>query len=233
MRRLLALALAAGLATPGAAATRAFTVTGFDRINVAGPFTVTVRTGPGVSVRATGDSKALDRLSAVVEGNVLRLRASNPIDGDWQDGTVGKVAIAVTVPALRAATLAGSGDLTIDRAKADQFDAMLGGSGNLSIGALQADRAVLSLIGSGDLTVAGKVEAVRAAVSGSGNLAAAGLLGGEVRVSVVGSGDARLAASHKASVSANGSGDVIVAGNAECTVVQRGSGNVECGRKVR
>ncbi len=233
MRRLLALALAAGLATPGAAATRAFTVTGFDRINVAGPFSVTVRTGPGVSVRATGDNRALDRLSAMVDNNVLKLRASNPIDGNWQDGDVGKVAIAVTVPSLRAATLGGSGDLTIDRARADQFDALLGGSGNLSIGALQADRAVLSLIGSGDLTVAGKVETVRAALSGSGNLAAAELLGGEVRASVVGSGDLHLAASRKASISASGSGDVIVTGNAECTVVQHGSGTVECGRKVR
>ena len=100
-------------------------------------------------------------------------------------------------------------------------------------GALLADRAILALVGSGDLTVAGKADMVRAAVSGSGDLAAAGLLGGDVRVSVVGSGDARLAASRKASISANGSGDVIVTGTAECTVSQHGSGNVECGRNVR
>ena len=230
MRRLLPFALLLVPAAPGAAATRGFTVTGFDRIVAAGPFAVTVHTGPGVSVRATGQTQALDRLSVVVQNNVLRLRASNPIDGNWADGDIGRVTIAVTVPALRAATLAGSGNLTIDRAKAQQFDAMLGGSGDLAIGALQVERVNLSVIGSGDLTVAGRAGAARASVSGSGNLHAAELRADDATVAVVGSGSANLAVAHKADVSATGSGDVIVTGAAACTVTQNGSGNVRCGR---
>ncbi len=231
MRRLLSFVLLLGLAAPAGAATRGFTVTGFDRIVAAGPFAVSVHTGPGVSVRATGDTQALDRLTVVVENNILRLRASNPIDGNWTDGDMGKVTIAVTVPALRAATLAGSGNVTVDRAKAEQFDAMLGGSGNLAIGALQAERANLSVIGSGDLTVAGTAGTVRVSVSGSGDLDAAELRTDDATVAVVGSGNARLAVAHKANVQATGSGDVTVTGSAICTINQNGSGNVQCGRQ--
>lgn len=228
MRHLLLLPLLA-LSAPAHAAERGFTVTGFDRIVVAGPFAVTVRIGPGVSVRATGDTQALDRLVVVAENNVLKLRATNPIGGNWANGNMGKVTVQVTAPALRGATLAGSGNLSIDRARAPQFDALLSGSGDLAIGALEADRAILSLIGSGDLTVAGKAAAVRASVSGSGDLAAAGLAAEDATVSVVGSGNASLGASHKATVLATGSGDVAITGAATCAVDQHGSGNVQCG----
>lgn len=214
-----------------AVVTRAFTVTGFDRVAVSGAYDVTVRVGPGVAVRATGDGEALDRLTVAVEGGILRIRPDNTRSNSWSNNrNVGKVTVAVTVPSLRGAAVSGSGSLTIDRVRAEEFQASLAGSGDMAIGALQAERLSAAISGSGDLTAAGKAGLVKATVAGSGSIAAADLMAGEANVSVIGSGDVTLGVSRDATVSALGSGDVTITGTAKCDVTQRGSGSVTCGR---
>lgn len=234
MRHPLALlALLAGCTTQAAAApvTRAFTVTGFDRIAVSGSYDVAVRVGPGVAVRATGDSQALDRLTVAVESGILRIRPDATRGNNWSENrNFGKVTVAVTVPALRGASVSGSGSLAIDRVRAAEFQASLAGSGDMAIATLQAERLVAAISGSGDLTAAGKVGLVKATVAGAGSIAGADLAAADANVSVIGSGDVALGVSRDATVSALGSGDVTITGTARCAVTQRGSGNVTCGR---
>ncbi|MEI9850479.1 MAG: DUF2807 domain-containing protein [Sphingomonas sp.] len=66
---LLPLLLLAGAARP--ADERVFMVTGFDRVRVDGPFDVEIRAGLSPRASATGDTRALARLSVRVEGGTL------------------------------------------------------------------------------------------------------------------------------------------------------------------
>jgi hypothetical protein len=231
MRALVLSALALGCcAGQASAATRSFTVTGFDKIQVTGPFSVNLRTGPGPSARADGDAAAIDRLIVEVRGTTLVVGIKNRDWTDWRGRDMGKLIVSVTTPALSGATLTGSGDVTIDRAKAARFDLALTGSGDVAIGALTAERLQMNVTGSGDAKIAGRAAQVRASLQGSGNIDAAALAAADVDISIMGSGDAALAASRSAKVSLMGSGDVVITGKGACTVSKRGSGEVRCGR---
>ena len=146
--------LAAG---PALAAERGYTVAGFDRVRSAGPFDVEIRVGGPVSVRAFGPQRAIDRLEVRAEGGALTIGVQ---DGSWDWRSLiapnEKLVVRVTVPSLAGVTLAGSGDVTVDRARGTAFAASLSGSGDLSIGTIEAQGITLKLAGSGDLTAAGR-----------------------------------------------------------------------------
>lgn len=226
-----ALALLAMLAAPAGAATRTYSVTGFDKVRVEGAYAVVLKVGPGGTAVANGDMRAIDRLSVEVRNRVLVVRTSPSAWGGWGGENAGALVLSVTTPNLVAATVAGSGSIAIDRAKAQRFDLMVSGSGSAGIAALEADRAILSLVGGGTIKVAGRAAQVRATAQGSGTIDAAGLAADDVELGVTGSGNARFAARRTAKVTASGSGTIIITGNPACTVTSVGSGVVRCGRE--
>src|SRR5947208_10816230 len=63
-----------GTPPSGAGGNRTFAVNGFTSVDAAGPDDVDVRVGSGFSVRAEGDSKILDKLEIVKEGDTLKVR---------------------------------------------------------------------------------------------------------------------------------------------------------------
>jgi hypothetical protein len=217
-------------AAPATAAERGYAVAGFDRVRSAGPFDVEIHTGAPVSVRAVGPQRAIDKLDIRSEGGALVIRV---VDGNWDWRSLfspnERLVVRVSLPTLTGVTLTGSGDVTVDRARAPAFTASLAGSGDLSVGALEAQTATLRVSGSGDLTVAGRARTASAGVAGSGDIVAAGLTVTDADVRVVGSGNVALAASGTANVSLVGSGDVRITGRPRCTVNRRGSGEVRCG----
>ncbi|PTQ10720.1 DUF2807 domain-containing protein [Sphingomonas oleivorans] len=229
---ILSVLLLAAWSTGASAATRSFAPASFDRIEVTGPFTVDVRTGPAPSAHAIGSDKALDRLVVEVRGRTLLVSAKRDDWGNWiglNGGDLGKVVVHVTTPALHAAALTGSGDLTVDRVRAPRFNLSLTGSGDVAIGALNSGRLDVSVTGSGNARVAGRAQKLRLALQGSGDIDAAKLAAADAEVNVAGSGDAVLNASRTATVSLMGSGDVRIGGKARCTVNKHGSGDVTCG----
>lgn len=224
------LAFLALVAAPAAAATRTYSVTDFDRIRVDGPYAVTLRVGPPPAATATGDMRAIDRLSVTVQGRTLIVRTDSSGWGGWNGESPGRVTLAVTTPVLTSALLGGSGALAIDRAKAMRFELGVSGSGSVAIDALAADRLALTLVGTGKVSIAGSVAQTRATLQGAGLIDAAKLASDDLDLGVSGSGDARFAARRTARVSAAGSGNVTVTGSAACTVNSVGSGEVRCGK---
>lgn len=227
MRLIGAAAAALAIATPAAAAERGFTVTGFERLRVAGPFDVTVTTGGGTMVRAEGDARLLDRLVARVEGRTLLLR----YDASAGMGANGRLAIRVAAPALTAVALDGAGGVRVDRLRGDRIDLAVAGSGGLSVGRIDAERLTMTLVGVGDLAIAGRAAFARAEVRGAGSLAGAGLEATVLDAALGGSGNLALAATRTARLAAVGSGDAIVTGPAACTVRHSGTGVVRCGAR--
>lgn len=209
----------------GASASRDFLLEGFDSVSLAGSDNVTVSTGKQFSVRATGDVATLDRLDIRVEGGALRVGRRR----DAGFGFSGRaVQIAVSMPAMRAGAVAGSGDLSVDSVRGDEFDGSVAGSGDLSVARIEAATVKLSVAGSGDIRAAGRARETNLSIAGSGDIDAGALEADSTRVSVAGSGDARAGATRTARVSLVGSGDVEIVGSPQCEVSKRGSGDVRC-----
>ena len=108
-----------------------FDVSGFDEVELAGSDNVRIIAGPAFSVQATGAEKILDRLKIEVDGSTLSVgRKSRSWSMGWNNNDGGAV-ITVTMPTIKGASLAGSGDMAIDRVETEEFEANLAGSGNL------------------------------------------------------------------------------------------------------
>jgi hypothetical protein len=213
----------------GPSGTRSFAVRGFDRVSLRGSDNVVVRVGAAESVTATGPQDVLDRLKIEVVDGELRVGREK---GSWSMGWSSDrqpTVITVTVPRLRGASVAGSGDMQVDNVNVPSFDGSVAGSGNLAIASLRADAASLDIAGSGDVSVAGETKSLDISIAGSGNLGGPNLRAERAKISIAGSGDVRAHVTGEADVSIVGSGDVTLAGNPRCRTSKMGSGDVRCG----
>jgi hypothetical protein len=188
---------------------RAFTVTGFDTVSLAGSDDVEVTAGPAFAVTATGPQAVLDRLNIRVEGTELKIDRTSQSGWNWS----GKGAmIHVTMPAIAAASIAGSGNMRIDKAVGPAFAAHLTGSGDMMVNGVKTD----------------SLKAKSLSVTGSGSLDGDGLTATDADVTVTGSGDAALRVTGHASGSVAGSGDINITGTSNCAISKAGSGEVSC-----
>ncbi|MEM8696758.1 MAG: head GIN domain-containing protein [Pseudomonadota bacterium] len=231
MARLTTAIIALTLTVPAAAAQRGYSVTGFDRIQVQGPFVVRVTTGRGSSARAEGDLRAIDEISVQVVGNTLRVRRN--LSNNW-GGYPGErrnqsATLYLTTHQIEQATVVGTGDLEIDRMEGGRLIVSLGGNGRLSVGDVEADHVALAVTGAGVMEVAGRAETGQVTVEGPGTVSAAALTVDDLRVRVNGPGNVEITAEREADITSVGNGFVTVGGNAACTDRSVGSGRVDCG----
>ncbi len=215
-----------GIKGSGSGTSRAFQAADFTSVNLRGSDDVEVRVGTAFSVRAEGPSADLDRLRIVREGDTLRIGRMHESGFHWSSE---KVKIFVTLPRLVEASVAGSGDMNIDKVEGTSFSGNVAGSGNLVIGAVTVDQADLSVAGSGDMRVKGVAKQLSIDVAGSGDVDASGLKAQGAKVSIAGSGDVRADVTGPATVSVVGSGDVDLGAGARCSTSKMGSGEVRCG----
>ena len=231
MTRTLPLALLlAAAASSAAAAERRYSVTDFDRVQVDGPYQVTVQTGLSSAARAEGSAEALERLAVDVQDRTLRVRRNASAWGGYPGDRSGPVRISLTTRDLRAASVVGAGGLAVDRARGLRVDLSVSGSGRLEVGAVEADNLVVGLLGGGRITLAGRARQLKATVQGSGDLAAAGLRADDARILAETAGRVTVAVSRTVKLTAAGPGDVEIIGAPSCTVDAKGSGSVLCGR---
>ena len=209
----------------GEGSERSFDASGFTEVALRGPDNVEVRAGDGFSVRAEGNADSLDRLDIRIDGDRLLVGRLPERAPDWDNG---RVTVYVTMPRIVAASVAGSGDMSVDTAQADEFDASIAGSGDLSIGELRATSVDLSIAGSGDLAVAGTAQEIDANIAGSGNIAADNLRAERLSASIAGSGNVDAYVVDEADASLIGSGNVNVRGGATCSSNSIGSGKLTC-----
>lgn len=215
--------LAACLPSASAAdnASRTFAVSGFNAVRLAGSDNVRVIRGPAFSVQARGTADILDHLDIRKDGNTLIVSRK----WSWSRGSA---TVTVTMPVISAADVAGSGDLSVDRADGAQFDASLTGSGDLSIASVDAGSLKLRVTGSGDAAATGRARTAAFSVTGSGSITADQLTAGTASLSVMGSGDVSARATQSATLTVAGSGDATVQGTRNCSISKSGSGEARC-----
>jgi hypothetical protein len=216
-----------GIAGTGSGSARTYQVADFSKLDLSGSDDVDVRVGASFSVRAEGDSDELDALKIEKNGDTLSISRHSHHFFSW--GSHKGVKVYITMPRVVGASLAGSGDLTIDRVEGDSFASDGAGSGDLTIAALAVKNANFSLAGSGGLNLKGSADAVKIEIAGSGDVDAKGLTAKSADISIAGSGDVTAQVNGSASVSIMGSGDVDLGPNAKCSVSKMGSGSVTCG----
>lgn len=216
-----------GVAPQGSGTTRSYDVRDFTGVKLAGVDDVDVRVGPAFSVRAEGPAEVLDRLRIERDGNMLSVGRKRGVSFGRSQGSA---KIFVTMPRIADASLAGTGDLTVDRVEGEAFNGSLAGTGSLSVRGLAVRRVAFDLAGSGNLTAAGRTDRLEVNLAGSGDIDARALTAGQGSVSLAGSGDVSAVVNGPATINLMGSGDVDLGSGARCTVRKMGSGSVRCGR---
>jgi hypothetical protein len=245
MQRLALLATVMLAAVPVVAAERSFPNTGFTHVVIEGSDNAVIRKG-GFSVVASGETADLDQLSVRQDGTTLRIGRKRE---GWRLRSK-DVALMISLPALAAVTVSGSGDvavadqagtggdvalrvsgsgnLAVPAVQARALSASISGSGNMAVGGVSAQTVATALSGSGDMAVAGRCTSLDARLSGSGDLDTSRLACTDASVSTSGSGDVSLRATGTVTARTSGSGDILVAGGARCTSRSSGSGVIRC-----
>ena len=214
----------------GPTVNRNYQVGAFDKIEVAGPYDVTVRTGSGPTVTASGPEKAVEQLVVEVEGDKLVIHSKERHGRwfSWGSHNFGNTTVQVTVPALSGAAIAGSGGISIDKIKGDTFNGAVGGSGDLTLGSLEVQSLKLAIGASGDIRASGQAASADYSIAGSGDIDARGLKSEIAEASIAGSGSIRAQATGTANLKIMGSGDITLTGGAKCTTSKMGSGDISC-----
>jgi hypothetical protein len=179
-------------------------VSGFDAIQLAGSADVTVSFGDSESVVVEAEDNILPLIETVVRGSELVIK--------WKPMTSGAdtepVRVTVTMKSLKAASLPGSGNITI---------------ADMDGGAVELD-----LQGSGNITADGIVDSVSTKLGGSGNIMCGDLQAKSAAVKLPGSGNVTVFASESLDVTISGSGSVTYRGDpAEFTQSVTGSGIIQ------
>lgn len=210
----------------GPEVSRTYQVGTFDKIEVAGPYDVNVVSGGQGVISAKGGENLLAETDVVVENGTLKIIPKKRKGIRW-NGRGGKAVFTVNAAALRAATIAGSGGITVDKVAGD-FEGEVAGSGNLNLAAVEGGKIDFNIAGSGEVRAVGKADRVDISIAGSGDVDTRGLISRTADVSIAGSGNVVANASETADVNIMGSGDVEITGGAKCSVSKAGSGDVRC-----
>lgn len=226
---ILALLLLASLPATAAAPTtqRNFSVTGFDRIRLDGPYKVTLKTGVAPFARATGTAASIDGLSMKVEGRTLVIRTGSGGWGGYPGEGRGPVTIEAGTHDLAAAYINGPGSLEIDRVKGLAFEISIQGSGTARIDGVDVDQMKVGVSGTGASRLSGRTAKLTATIRGTSAVEAEGLRATDAIIGAEGPSTIRIQVTNSAKIDASGLVSVSVSGNPACSVRARGSANIE------
>lgn len=184
----------------GVAATQVRAVPGFSKLELAGSNQVIVTVGGSQSVTVHADSNLLRSVTTRVTGKTLVIGTTGSFT------TQSPMSVVVTVPSLSAATLSGSG--------------------TISISGINTALLTLTLPGSGILRASGSVTRLDVTLDGSGEALLTELVADHVRATVAGSGLINLTATRSLYAAITGSGAISYRGNPHLTTRITGSGTV-------
>jgi Putative auto-transporter adhesin, head GIN domain len=224
-------ALAAERRVPGSGhiATERRTVSGFERISIAGSFEVEIRQGTQEGVELTGDDNLLALVETRVEGPAGSATLKIGPKHDTQLEATRPVRVGIDLIRLSAIGLGGSGSIAAQNLHVARLGVAIGGAGSVALPGLEAERLALDIGGSGRIRADGRAAALKVSIGGSGTCALPHLLVDDARLDIAGSGNADVNVSQQLSISIAGSGSVRHAGAAVPKVRIAGSGSVQRG----
>lgn len=230
MDRLPLLALLALASLPAAAAEpttkRNYSVAGFDRIRIDGPYQVNLTTNVAPYARATGSARSLDGVSITVEGRTLVVRPGTSGWGGYPGEGRGPVTIEVGAHDLKAAWLNSAGGLTVNRIRGQNFELAIQGPGIARIDQIEVDQMKVGISGAGTVRLAGKAGKMTTTVRGTSAFEGDGLTVKDAVIGAEGPSIVRTAVTNSAKIDANGLASVTLTGGAACEVRAQGTATV-------
>ncbi|MDB5131453.1 MAG: hypothetical protein JWR02_1202 [Mucilaginibacter sp.] len=203
-------------------------LSGFNAVNVAGPYDVYIKQGATESVKVEAPADMIDRILTEVNGGVLKIYSRhNNWNWGFSWGHHRKIVVYVIAKDLNSINISGSGDVSFKEGiTANSLKLRITGSGDMS-GRVEAKTLESSITGSGDMRLSGHAENSAVSVVGSGDFTARNLLTVNSSVRVSGSGDAYVNASERVDAAVVGSGDVHYTGAAKSINSKKsGSGDI-------
>jgi len=192
-------------------------------ITLAGPDKMIVTSGETLAIDVAGDPDIVEMLRFDLDDDTLSVGR----EGDWRQS--GIATIRVTMPTPTSLTLAGSGEIELDRLGTGAAASVnVAGAGESRVGRIDADTLEVNVAGSGSLKAAGAARKLDLSIAGSGDIDLRGVEVGDADVAIAGSGDAVFSSDGTVDASIMGSGDIEVIGNARCSINKMGSGEVTC-----
>jgi hypothetical protein len=171
----------------GVPATQVRTLPAFTAVDLAGSNNVTVHVGETQTVTVHGDDNLIRYVTTSVHGGTLAVGQSHDFS------TTSPMSVEITVPALDAATLSGSGVVVATGVAADHF--------------------IVRAPGSGVLVVTGTTTTLDATLSGTGNIRLDGLAAHDATATVSGTGRLLVNVSHSLDATVSGVGSILYSGN--------------------
>ncbi len=159
----------------------------FTKVRVRNSANVIIQIGDEQSVEVEVDDNLVDVITTDVSGGEMTVSS----DGSYSTNL--GVTVRVTVPKLEAASINGSGDITVSGLAAEKFEA--------------------TVRGSGDIRVVGTATRIEAKVTGSGDIDLSQLNADTGAAKVTGSGDISICVSEKLDARVTGSGDIRYGGH--------------------
>jgi hypothetical protein len=189
----------------GVAATQARPLSPFTGVELAGSNNVVVHVGGPQAVVVRGDDNLLARVTTQVKSGTL-------VVGNTSGSFSAKqpMSVDVTVPALSALTLPGSGNIVVD--------------------GVDAQSLAVTLAGAGTMTASGTATRLDVTIRGSGTAQFRQLVASEVRAVVSGSGSIFVTATARLDATVSGTGSIIYGGDpATVTKNVTGTGAIVAG----
>lgn len=204
----------------GQVESRTLDIDPFSEIGVNGSMHVFVAEGSPQRVEVKGEPNILDELEKQVKRNAWEIGFSQCV-GDHET-----VEVYITVPALDAASIDGSGYVELQNMfNPAAFKASVSGSGSMKL-KLDTEQLTSRISGSGSITAEGVADQHEIHISGSGNNNSAALRNRQTDIHISGSGKAEVNARHLVDAHISGSGRVFYKGSPKVNADVSGSGKV-------
>jgi Putative auto-transporter adhesin, head GIN domain len=197
-------------------------VSQFSGVSLAISADVYLTQGSAQKVEIEGDKTSLEEVETVVNNGTLKIQIK-----DMFHGNIGKVSIYITVPAINALTVSGSGDIEAKSdINTDELDLNISGSGSIRFSDLSAREVSATITGSGGIELsAGQAQSeLEVVITGSGSFSAEGFSVPEADVTITGSGSAKVWAVKELETNITGSGNVAYKGDPLVNANSTGSG---------
>lgn len=193
----------------------------FHSIGLSIPADVILKQGKTQSVKIDAEANIVDNIKTKVKNGSWEIKFKERVRNH------DKITIYITIPELRAVSIAGSGDVMTKGAFTgmENLALSIAGSGDIKIEG-EANAVNVSVAGSGDVLMSGTANKVEVSIAGSGDVNLKDLVAGGCEISIAGSGNCKVHTNGHLDVSIVGSGDVYYMGDAKIHTSVMGSGNV-------
>ena len=191
-------------------------VSGFNSIAVAGPFTVRVKIDGTESLRISNKPDVIKFIETVVEDGILKIRFKDNLE-NGQGESDRPIEIYVTAKSLSSLTNTGSGSVKVDGSiTGSNVSVVINGAGKIEA-SVQSGNLLVIISGAGRMQLSGAVDKAKVAINGAGEMNGRDLKTKDASVSISGSANVYFAAEKTVSANIIGSGSVLYSGNATVT----------------